>query len=630
MKSEKTVFFKWDLLTISIFIICLLLPFYSSTIYSSPTITSKFLFFSYSLFFVLGVFLLFVLFHSKIAVSTSKIDLSLLFLVIYILFNSYYFQEYSSFSVRFLELLGLSFLYLILRNIPIQKYYWVFIAILFSGIGQVIYGNLQLLGYYPSKHSGFKMTGSFFNPGPYAGFLVAVWGVALGMYLFKETIQKHFLLPYTKKTFFLKQLLKNVLEYLPLLVVVGILMVLPASQSRAAWLALVFNTAVLLELRYKYISAYLIKTNRLQTTAITMVSVLLLSSALFGVYHFKKGSSDGRLFIWKVSSEIIKSNPVNGVGIDRFKAHYMNYQAAYFKEHGATEEIFVADNSKYAFNEGIQFLVANGMLGFCILLLVLYVVFSSKSSEEHIIFRWVSKVGLLGITVFALFSYPLQILPIKLIVVVLLSYLASTDILKYKRAIFYKRQFFSVFKVIFVILGLWGGLIGFQYLRKLDAGFQNWKIATDYYQYGDYESVIESYEEVYPLFKKNGAFLMNYGKTLSMNNQHVKAVVILKEANHYLSNTIIQTALGDSQKALKNYKEAEVAYQKAADMIPSRFYPEYLLAKLYRESGQLEKAKRKARMLLQKKIKIPSTAIREMQMEMKKILENSKITSEFR
>ena len=181
-----------------------------------------------------------------------------------------------------------------------------------------------------------------------------------------------------------------------------------------------------------------------------------------------------------------------------------------------------------------------------------------------------------------------------------------------------------------MILGLWGGLIGFQYLRKLDAGFQNWKIATDYYQYGDYESVIESYEEVYPLFKKNGAFLMNYGKTLSMNNQHVKAVVILKEANHYLSNTIIQTALGDSQKALKNYKEAEVAYQKAADMIPSRFYPEYLLAKLYRESGQLEKAKRKARMLLQKKIKIPSTAIREMQMEMKKILENSKITSEFR
>lgn len=31
-----------------------------------------------------------------------------------------------------------------------------------------------------------KWTGSFFNPGPYAGFLVSVWPATLGMYLFKD------------------------------------------------------------------------------------------------------------------------------------------------------------------------------------------------------------------------------------------------------------------------------------------------------------------------------------------------------------------------------------------------------------------------------------------------------------
>jgi hypothetical protein len=56
-------------------------------------------------------------------------------------------------------------------------------------------------------------------------------------------------------------------------------------------------------------------------------------------------------------------------------------------------------------------------------------------------------------------------------------------------------------------------------------------------------------------------------------------------------------------------------------MNPSRFYPKYLLAKLYDESGQNEKAVEVAKELLEKDIKIESTAIQEMREEMKKIIE---------
>ena len=60
---------------------------------------------------------------------------------------------------------------------------------------------------------------------------------------------------------------------------------------------------------------------------------------------------------------------------------------------------------------------------------------------------------------------------------------------------------------------------------------------------------------------------------------------------------------------------------KASHMIPSRFYPKYLLVKLYDETGQHEKAIATAREIMNKKEKIPSTAIEEIKGEIKVLLE---------
>jgi tetratricopeptide (TPR) repeat protein len=78
--------------------------------------------------------------------------------------------------------------------------------------------------------------------------------------------------------------------------------------------------------------------------------------------------------------------------------------------------------------------------------------------------------------------------------------------------------------------------------------------------------------------------------------------------------------LGDSYKALGETEKAEEAYLFASDIIPSRFYPQYLLAKLYNETGQKEKAIKTAKELLNKEIKIESTAIKEIHEEMEEIV----------
>lgn len=612
---------KRKFLTIFFFVfLFVFIPQINLTDYPQSTITSKFIVFA---FFCIGFFvfsILWILKSKKINISLSNLDIILLILFIYFSINRYFFQPDYSFSIRHMELLGLGFLYVIFRALTIKTFYWLLLTIVVSGIIQAIYGNLQLLGYFSSNHSGFKLTGSFFNPGPYAGFLIAVFPTALGLYLFKEKITSKLLINIDKKeNLTLNTIIKYLFEYIPLLGIVSIFLVIPATQSRAAWLAVLLGSILFFELRYQIILRFFKKLSKAKKITIITLFLLIIGSGLFGIYHFKKGSSDGRLFIWKVSTEIIKDNPFFGVGFDRFKAHYMNYQASYFSEKGETIEALVADNSNYAFNEFIQIITEQGLISFVLLMFLLFFIVKASVKKENKEANSIIKIGLLSIGVFALFSYPMQILPIKLILVFLLGGLAILDQNKIKLLQNFKITI--VLKTLLICVVLTGTALSFNYIKKVDKSFKKWNLAQSNYQYGDYEEAIEEFEMAYPMLKNNGDFLMNYGKALSIYKQNKKAIEILTQSKQHLNNTIIQTAIGDAYKADKQYTKAEFAYAKAYNMIPVRFYPLYLLAKLFDESNQKVKAINIANKVLQKEIKVPSTAIKEIQLEMKKIIQ---------
>ncbi len=84
-----------------------------------------------------------------------------------------------------------------------------------------------------------------------------------------------------------------------------------------------------------------------------------------------------------------------------------------------------------------------------------------------------------------------------------------------------------------------------------------------------------------------------------------------------------KTPLETSHKALGNYKAAEAAYIESSLMMPSMLLPRYLLAKLYNESGQNEKARQTAEELLSSPVKVESSATREIISEMEKIINES-------
>jgi O-antigen polymerase len=620
--TEETLFYMVYLL---LFLLFACLASITMPELMKPTQTGKFFVFAYGLTLVVVLFLLHKLFSSKsIEFRLTPLDLLLGLLFLYITINRYFLQEVWGFSLRYYELIGLAVLYFLLRQMPKTIYPWLMLAIIISGIVQAVYGNLQLYGYFPSHHSGFRMTGSFFNPGPYAGFLAIVFPIAFGMYLFKpfdksQTIKIDTIIVQKWHSAFLKYIFK----YIPLIGVVTILLILPASQSRAAWLAVGLSTTFLLFWRYDGWENFGRIFNSFgKKIVICIFAFGLLTAGCLSLYHFKKDSADGRLLVWKITSRMIADHPFSGNGFDRFQAGYMEHQADYFQENPLATEATLAGDVYYAFNEPLQFTVENGIIGILILLMISIIALKTKDYKGDKLLLF-AKAGLLSVFIFSLFSYPSQILPVKILVVLLLAVVSGCTY----EIINLSPQRFEFAGLAIKGIFISGLLVGLLYLNfaldKLYKGFVDWKRAFSTYQTNAYTASLEDYKKAEIIFHNEGDFLMNYGKALSMAEEHEKAIEILKQAENYLNTTIIQTATGDSYKALGDFENAEEAYLCASHMTPGKFYPKYLLAKLYDEYNQKEKATKMAIEILEKKVKVESKAIEEIKSEMEVIIKKS-------
>jgi tetratricopeptide (TPR) repeat protein len=253
------------------------------------------------------------------------------------------------------------------------------------------------------------------------------------------------------------------------------------------------------------------------------------------------------------------------------------------------------------------------------MLCVLVYIFSlsNKSYEEEL---WIAKAGVVSIVVFAMFSYPTQILPIKICIVLYAAYIATMA--TRKKTISLQRK--KCIRVAFGALMVGIVFTGAKVLPSYYMAWKSWSVADRLAKIKNYTASIEEDKKAWPLLKYDGNFLIHYGKVLTLAGEYKQAINVLNRAILYSPNTIVYTTLGDACGALGEIEEAEQAYLKAWYMNPSRFYPKYLLAKLYDESGQIEKAVAIAEELLNKEVKVESTAVEEMQTEMKDILSRNK------
>lgn len=109
---------------------------------------------------------------------------------------------------------------------------WVFIL---YGVVEAVWGIRQVYGFTYSNHSLYALTGSFYNPGPYSGYLAMIFPVCLYEWLKRKEGKKT--IPY----------------YMALFVMLLILCVLPAGMSRSAWIAAAVSSIYVCGMYYRRI-----------------------------------------------------------------------------------------------------------------------------------------------------------------------------------------------------------------------------------------------------------------------------------------------------------------------------------------------------------------------------------------
>ena len=494
------------------------------------------------------------------------------------------------------------------RNLSILLFFLVF-----TGLAEAVWGLLQLYGFTPSQHGLFKTTGSFFNPGPYAGYLAVVFPLAMWLRLWLRLRSATGTVTETTTGTPVVERSRNE-SIFGIVTCIAILLVLPATMSRAAWLAAAAGSLVVVMSffaeRFKIFEAF--RKFGVKAALISIAVIVLLSVAFAGMYRLKKDSADGRALMWKVALQTAKKHPF-GVGLGNFPGAYGDAQAAYFASGQASEaEESVAGSPEYGFNEYLQISIEWGIiplvLFLCIMMGSLYIAYKRK--------LWGILASMISLLVFAFFSYPFSVLPFLIVFVFLLaiSGTISTQMTQINRMNANEHLKSAAIRLICVICVLITAFCLYNRYPTYNA-YKEWHSLRQPYQTKSYDRAKREYEQLYPQLNDQFRFLFEYGHLLSRPGDYEKSNQILQQASRISGDPMIYNIMGKNYQALKEYRQAEACFIKSTQIVPNRLYPFYLLTKLYREMGLQDKVIEMADIVQTKEPKVQSTAVREMKEE---------------
>ena len=461
-------------------------------------------------------------------------------------------------------------------------------GLIILGAVETFRGFSQLYGFTASNHSLYAMTGSFYNPGPYMGFLAMIFPVCLYAYLSQKN---------------------GWMRCMTALVGVMMLCLLPAGMSRSAWMAVAVGSAYVLGMHYRRAVTLYVLCHKKKAKAMAAVGGMLLVIAVLEAYQLKKDSADGRLLMWKVAARAVCEKPWTGYGWDYVAGAYGDAQEAYFAEGNYTEtEERVAGSPEYVFNEYLQVAMAWGVP----VLLVGLLVIGGSGYVGHRNGEYGLCGALLSFGVFAFSSYPLQF-PLFVFSLVLSVVGCAISGLSLRQGRW--KVVVALAMVLFMAAG--GQMYAHYRQRKKAAG--KWEYCRILYRSGAYEQAVESYAEHYEDMKHDAHFLFEYGHALHKLQRNEESNEVLKEALKVSSDPMILNIIGKNCQEMGNYGEAEHWLIRSVHRLPGRIYPYYLLAKLYKEADCFpsEKWEWARRMVLEKEPKVHSRAIEEMREEMK-------------
>lgn len=439
-------------------------------------------------------------------------------------------------------------------------------------------GFMQLAGREASRHHLFDVTGTFFNPGPYAIFVAVVLAVSVAWWY------RH------GEVFAGRSRWSRVGAWSVAAVAVFCFPVLVATWSRAAWVAVAVAASCLLWKAHR---------------RMVLWGMGVAVCAGVAAYFLKQGSADGRLLMTIVARRAWAGEWLCGHGLGGYAQAYGAAQEAFFAARPGSPLSVVAGSPEYAFNGVLGVGVEQGVLGVVpALVLGLWSLAVLCRRGE------VSAYGWLVLLVSSLFSYPFALWPFLSLAVAWVALAVSLEAGTVEVR-WWKRM--AVWPVVAV------------------GGWCVWNLSDDTARrveaYEEFRRVrgiqdvafLEDYRKKYEDLKAYPDFLFTFGTALREAGRYNESNAMLRQGTRVSCDPVFYTLMGNNYRDLGAVAEAESAYRKAFGMLPGRMYPLYRLMKLYEAEGQMRKAEEMARQIIAFRPKVDSPAVREMKSEAKKL-----------
>lgn len=344
-------------------------------------------------------------------------------------------------------------------------------------------------------------------------------------------------------------------------------LLLPGGMSRTGWIAALAGSAVTLTgIFYKK----LLSVNRKHLVVAIAVAGVGLCAAGYAAYNMKKDSADGRVLMWKVATLAAARSPIEGVGWGYIAGAYGDAQEEYFREGmDRGNEAMVAGAPMYVFNEYLQLAIAFGWVSGAAFLLSLLIACGLYLRGGH----WGMAGCVTGIALTCAASYPLQFTEFR-------WFIGLTVICAF---MLLHRLLLRTVTVTAYAIAL---TLFFRNTPNTDINAE-FRKAHATYQRGDFREAINSFNKL----------LTRTSDPMPLN------------------------LIGKCYQSLAMPDSAEHYFIRSSHRVPNRFYPHYLLMKLYAENpADSAKMRYEANYLLTSDPKTPSKAIDEMRGEATRLI----------
>lgn len=413
------------------------------------------------------------------------------------------------------------------------------LAVIAFGIWEALLGWGQLLGYTPSRHSLYPATGTFFNPGPFCGFLAMIMPLAVGCVLRDGN---------------------RIMYWAGWLFILPALGIMPSLMGRTGWIAAAVGC-----LAVGFGSGRIRRPDMLLSMIIVMGAVVV---GLFVVW-LKPASAFGRLLIWRDGLSAAMISPLTGVGWHGVGGALGAAQEAYFAANPSSALAAVAGTPEYAFNEFLQIAIAFGIPAALVFIALLVTSCVSAFRSYH----FSAGGSLLAFSIVCFSSYPLQF-PEFLVCAALL---VISVILCDRR----------LFPAVSVFVGGAVAVTAFLAVRALHVDSekaQEWSRIRYAYQHSLSRRDIAVLDSLSDIHGHSSRFLFDYGKALRENGLYEKSDSVLRRGLSVSSDPMFLNLLGRNSHDCHRYAEAEEMYRRSITRLPGRMYPYYLLARLHADS----------------------------------------------